>query len=754
MKRSKLNLIKSTLLLLVTLPLIYSCGSTKQGTMTRPLFMQSKRANIQLPYQAENSKEGSQTITEEVTFQHADNTSDLLEEQAKPKSISDIQHLDGLVVTAKARFTPERNGKVNLNFLVNVPKELLSENWALTLTPELLHNDSVVELDDVIIKGQVFDYKQKDDAKEFEKYANSIVDVEDYGKKFVNKKLVEKDINKQQKEYWKLYRKEWKSQDKYLAWRNMMKSRYDEANLKHDAALTKDFHKYERERREEATQLLMNNRDTTGIYNKYMRKYESHIKSAPVYRIERTFSMDKTPGRHKKYLQEDIRLEDINNYIVSKQDSLEITSNRYLFDKIAKNEQKIANKESVYAKLVPFPIKTDMKIDTVIRGNKDFTYLYELEYPVVSGLNSLRIAMSGEIQAVDLSSYTLAPSDTLSYFISSLVQLVDTSLIRKEVKIYKNMYSRHSFYPKFSTNQPQFNTSFSDNTKQVEDLNRIYNNIVNEKGVQIDSIQIKALSLQDGPFDFNDNLSYSRLQSLTSQLNDKAFKGLANANNLVSSGLSGNVWQELIKSIRESQSLNNKESILKVLLNSVNHKNAEQTLRSDYPADYKLITELFNKDLQKVDVIFNMSRPGMTKADSIQSNYSPEYEEGVRLLQNREYWKAMEKLKNYPDYNTALCLACMGYNGRAYDLLITLDQNANTEYLTALMLIRLKREGEAIDHLLKACEFDANKVDRASLDPEIADLIQKHNLGEQLDQIYYQTDVIDWDAIERITDEH
>lgn len=80
-----------------------------------------------------------------------------------------------------------------------------------------------------------------------------------------------------------------------------------------------------------------------------------------------------------------------------------------------------------------------------------------------------------------------------------------------------------------------------------------------------------------------------------------------------------------------------------------------------------------------MDITFHLSRPGMMAVDSIRREVKQGYGEGMRLLQEREYWKALEILGDYPDYNTALCLACMGYNGRACDLLKKLPESAGNE---------------------------------------------------------------------------
>ncbi len=139
-----------------------------------------------------------------------------------------------------------------------------------------------------------------------------------------------------------------------------------------------------------------------------------------------------------------------------------------------------------------------------------------------------------------------------------------------------------------------------------------------------------------------------------------------------------------------------------------------------------------------MDVIFYLSRPGMTGADSIHVEVKEGYAEGLALLQNRQYEDALQILQQYPDYNTALCLTALGFHGRAYDILsqpvtgasqVTLG---NTSYLLAIVCSRLDRDLEARDHLLKALELDPAKALRAVIDTETASLIRRYNLQDKI----------------------
>lgn len=125
----------------------------------------------------------------------------------------------------------------------------------------------------------------------------------------------------------------------------------------------------------------------------------------------------------------------------------------------------------------------------------------------------------------------------------------------------------------------------------------------------------------------------------------------------------------------------------------------------------------------------------MEVSDSIQYESKEGYREGLRLLEEREYWKALEILKDYPDYNTALCLACMGYNGRAYDILSELPETANNKYLLSIVAARMDKQEEATECLLRAIGLDPSKVYRIALDSEVMGLVERHGLSGRIGQL-------------------
>ena len=73
-------------------------------------------------------------------------------------------------------------------------------------------------------------------------------------------------------------------------------------------------------------------------------------------------------------------------------------------------------------------------------------------------------------------------------------------------------------------------------------------------------------------------------------------------------------------------------------------------------------------------------------------------------------------------------MACLGYNGKAYDLLGKLKETAETDYLTAIVANRLNKKAETIEYLKKSIKLDPSKRYRIGLDAEAKEIASQNKL--------------------------
>ncbi len=78
--------------------------------------------------------------------------------------------IEQVTVTSRMRSIPERNGRVVLDFIVTLPKQLLGRSRSIVITPILHKPDGRIELEDLVIRGGRFSLLQERDYWQYETY--------------------------------------------------------------------------------------------------------------------------------------------------------------------------------------------------------------------------------------------------------------------------------------------------------------------------------------------------------------------------------------------------------------------------------------------------------------------------------------------------------------------------------------------------------------------------------------------------------
>ncbi|MDE7128081.1 MAG: hypothetical protein K2O58_09380, partial [Bacteroidales bacterium] len=142
--------------------------------------------------------------------------------------------------------------------------------------------------------------------------------------------------------------------------------------------------------------------------------------------------------------------------------------------------------------------------------------------------------------------------------------------------------------------------------------------------------------------------------------------------------------------------------------------------------EYRYLREKLYPKLRTVRFDFYLHRKGMLKDTVHTTEVDTVYLSGVMAIKEMDYKKAVELLRPYHDYNTALAYLSAGYNHSALnDLEGIVPSNAAVEYMKAIVFSRLGRKREALESYLKSAEEDPSMVHRANLDPELSEFAGK-----------------------------
>ena len=96
--------------------------------------------------------------------------------------------LSEITVTAKSKQVAERNGKINLDFLITVPSSLINNKWQLQLAPVAFQVNDTIELDKIFLSGADFSKMQKKGYLQYQAFVSSIIPDSLYLKEMFNQK--------------------------------------------------------------------------------------------------------------------------------------------------------------------------------------------------------------------------------------------------------------------------------------------------------------------------------------------------------------------------------------------------------------------------------------------------------------------------------------------------------------------------------------------------------------------------------------
>ena len=96
--------------------------------------------------------------------------------------------IEAASITARFRNVAERGGKVNIEFAVTVPQDMMDPQWQLRFYPRMYVLEDTLGLDPILITGQEYRNEQMRGYRRYEKFLQSIVTD---SMEFVNMRLLE-----------------------------------------------------------------------------------------------------------------------------------------------------------------------------------------------------------------------------------------------------------------------------------------------------------------------------------------------------------------------------------------------------------------------------------------------------------------------------------------------------------------------------------------------------------------------------------
>lgn len=425
-----------------------------------------------------------------------------------------------------------------------------------------------------------------------------------------------------------------------------------------------------------------------------------------------------------------------NVFGVSQRKALEHYTKHYRWQR---NEMKKGNRQKMFDKYVKDPLEAgNLKLDTVITSSGGITYRYVQNVQSRPGLKKIGIALSGSLYEDGRKLCDLAMPEDLVFYVSSLSSLADMTPRYISRIVERRVYDNTRAFIDFASGSSVIDTLLRGNREELGRIRKCVSDITAKDEFGLDSIVVTASCSPEGSYRYNSRLSASRAESVVEYL--KRYMDEEDVSCL-RAGTVGENWEQLAK-LAANDSLVSEHcrgEIYRIVgMSAVLAASKSQSGQRVTPEDmdtaecglsslkeYLYLREKIYPRLRSVKFDFYLHRKGMLKDTIRTTEIDSVYLKGVELLKNMDYKSAVEVLRPYHDYNTALAYLSAGYNRSALQDLESLPESAGRDYLLAIVLARLGRNAEALDAFNRSVGFEPSILHRANLDPELSGLI--HN---------------------------
>ena len=576
--------------------------------------------------------------------------------------------INAAVVEARFRNVAERHGKVDIEFQIRVPKEMQYDAWQLRFYPRMHILEDTLKLDQIVITGAKYRKAQLRGYQQYEKFLASIITD---STRFINLHMLELFIQRN-------------IPDLYAFKADSTEVADDAFNRILDMRVASSY----------ASEFGVTGRDAIEHYTNTISK----------------------------------RL----------------------------NARRAARRDEMYNKYVRVPIASEgVRLDTVIvAANGDFIYNYVQTIHTRPKLRKVDVVLSGDIYEQEKRLYEIPETEPLTYYISSLSAFVDSTPRYKKKIISRRVEANTACYIDFEQGSAEIIENMSHNRSEMGRIKRNLGSLIENREFDLDSIVVTASCSPEGTIAFNTKLSQKRSEAVSRYFEQfiKEYRDSLREENLVHvyfdgmreeeiPGQAGNDvkfisrnnpenWRMLDVLIAQSDSLTADQKREYIDICQIEDLDERENELSKRPY-YRFLREILYPRLRTVKFDFHLHRKGMVK-DTIQTTVlDEEYMAGVQAIRDRDYETAIPLLRPYQDYNAAVAFTAMDYNASALQILEALPETDQVNYLLAVIYSRQGRDKDAVEHYLKACRQTPSYVHRGNLDPEIAELIRKYDLGSK-----------------------
>ena len=433
-------------------------------------------------------------------------------------------------------------------------------------------------------------------------------------------------------------------------------------------------------------------------------------------------------------------------YGVSEREAVEHYTNQIAR---SRNERRKSKIDEMYAKYVKVPIVSEgIRLDTVmVDRSGDFIYNYVQTIATRPRLRKVDIVLSGDIYESDRKLYEIPESDPLTFYISSVSGLADQTEHYMTKVIERHADANTTSNIDFKVGKSNIDLDLGDNRRELARIRRTLAALLENETYLLDSIIVTASASPEGRESLNMRLSRARSEAISHYLDeqikvlqdsldsqvryDEAGRRVRGERVRIPflSRYRGENWDRLDVLVDQDDYLTEGDKSRYDLLRRVPDLDGRDALlgRERF---YPYLRDNLYPRLRSVAFDFHMHRKDMVKDTIHTTVLDSTYMRGVNALLNMDYEQALDLLRPYEDFNTAIAYMGLDRDWSAMQILSQQKPSAPVNYLLAILHARMGDEEKAVDHYLQACRQEPSYVHRGNLDPEISHLIKAYNLNQ------------------------
>ena len=691
-----LLVIFNIVLMVVVCLLMSSCGSARKVERMKERQMRAEIGMVEMPGQAGHDGEeisprtsfgrnDSKGIPDRVGHDGGRAGNDnrdttVLAESDGPIIMNAVRDEDGNMVatdvleaasvTARFRNVAERGGKVNIEFAVTVPQDMMDPQWQLRFYPRMYVLEDTLGLDPILITGQEYRNEQMRGYRRYEKFLQSIVTD---SMEFVNMRLLEIFIER--------------NIPALYAFRT-------DSTFVSDAEFTSAFGVTEQQAIEHYTNRLAKsaNERRKARKEEWFRQYvkvpiEQGFRLDSVmreingdFRYVYSYTLASRPRLRKvdvvlsgEIYQEDVKIYDIPEcepltYYISSLSAFVDGTERYMTKVI---ERKVSANTACYVEFEHDRYEVDESLgynrDEIGRIKKNLSALidndeFEMDSIVVTASSSPEGTVAYNTRLTQKRSEAVA-----EYF-------------RMFIDEYRDSVKADEGFAVDMTGDPRSEPGMTGEEYTETPVRRSFAYAQDDSKKDRDGYRIQFIAR-------NDAENWRMLDVLV-------------AEDTVMS------YEDKIAYINacELDDLDQREEVLQNL------------------GCYRHLREKVYPRLRTVKFDFYLHRKDMQKDTVHTTVIDSTYMAGVQAIRDRDYETAVTLLRPYQDYNAAVAFCALDYNASALAILERLHRTDQVNYMLAIVYSRLGEIEKAVRCYEKACRQNPGFVHRGNLDPEITQL--------------------------------